>query len=257
MLLNNITQIAQFLEAKSGYHGTTERSQWGALSSNRLLPFTAYGRDAKAGTPVGYEPPSSWAPALKSGGLGATRQITGSGGVTAGNLAAGLSAQAALTGAGDITDAALGLIVSLVAALTGIGLLTSDLVGKANAAAALAGAGDLSGALDALGHLLAALNGAGTLSATARAEGFMSSDINVTGDLLTTATVGPAVLAAAVEAGLSVQDFLRIILAATALKKSGTAPGAITFRDVADAKDRIVGTVDAVGQRTAVTLDPS
>jgi hypothetical protein len=48
---------------------------------------------------------------------------------------------------------------------------------------------------------------------------------------------------------------MRIILAATAGKSDGGGTSTINFRDAADIKNRITATVDANGNRTAVTLD--
>lgn len=61
-----------------------------------------------------------------------------------------------------------------------------------------------------------------------------------------------------IEVGLTMREALRLILAATAGKVSGAAGTSITIRNaVADSKDRIVATVDASGNRTAITYDVS
>jgi hypothetical protein len=59
----------------------------------------------------------------------------------------------------------------------------------------------------------------------------------------------------AVEGGLSAEEILRIMLAVLAGKVSGAGTGTESFRDIADLKTRVVSTVDAQGNRTAVTLD--
>lgn len=64
-------------------------------------------------------------------------------------------------------------------------------------------------------------------------------------------------VAAGVETGVTVRQALRIILASAAGKLSGAATTSIKIRDTGDAKDRITATVDASGNRTAVTLDAS
>jgi hypothetical protein len=66
-----------------------------------------------------------------------------------------------------------------------------------------------------------------------------------------------AVLEAEVEPGLSLREAMRLVTAALAGKVSGAAGTTVTIRDVNDAKNRIVATVDANGNRTAVTLDAS
>ncbi len=53
------------------------------------------------------------------------------------------------------------------------------------------------------------------------------------------------------------RQVLRIVLAAVAGKSAGGGTGTITFRDVADTKNRISATVDANRNRTAVTRDGS
>lgn len=58
-----------------------------------------------------------------------------------------------------------------------------------------------------------------------------------------------------VEGTYDVKEALRLLLAFCVGKASGGGTAAPTFRDTADAKDRIIMTVDANGNRTAVTLD--
>jgi len=60
----------------------------------------------------------------------------------------------------------------------------------------------------------------------------------------------------AIEAGLTVRQTLRLILAATAGKVSGAATTSMAFRNaLADSKDRITATVDANGNRSAISYD--
>ncbi len=66
-----------------------------------------------------------------------------------------------------------------------------------------------------------------------------------------------AVLDDVVEGTLTMRQVLRIVLAAVAGKSAGGGTGTITFRDVADTKNRISATVDANRNRTAVTRDGS
>lgn len=74
---------------------------------------------------------------------------------------------------------------------------------------------------------------------------------------LTAAEVGDAVLDEAVEGIITLRQMVRLFAAALHGKLSGAATNTIRIRDVADTKDRIVATVDADGNRTAVTLDAS
>jgi hypothetical protein len=59
----------------------------------------------------------------------------------------------------------------------------------------------------------------------------------------------------AIETAWTVRKVLRIIAAACGGKLSGAGTSTNTIRDILDAKDRITATVDADGNRTAVTLD--
>jgi hypothetical protein len=63
-------------------------------------------------------------------------------------------------------------------------------------------------------------------------------------------------LADAIETGLTMRQALRLALSALAGKISGGGTTTETFRNaVADSKNRIVATVDASGNRTAITTD--
>ncbi len=61
--------------------------------------------------------------------------------------------------------------------------------------------------------------------------------------------------AAGVETGLTPRQVFRLFAAALLGKCSGLATTTAVFRDTGDSKDRITATVDANGNRTAVTLD--
>ena len=60
-----------------------------------------------------------------------------------------------------------------------------------------------------------------------------------------------------VEGTLTMRQMLRIMLAALAGKSAGGGTTTITFRDVADTKNRISATIDANRNRTSVTRDGS
>lgn len=60
-----------------------------------------------------------------------------------------------------------------------------------------------------------------------------------------------------VEGALSDDELMRLMAAMLLGKVSGAGTATEVFRDTADAKDRVTMTVDASGNRTAVTLDPS
>jgi len=63
-----------------------------------------------------------------------------------------------------------------------------------------------------------------------------------------------AILDEVVEGSLTFRQVLRLLLSALALKSAGGGTSTITFRNIADDDNRITATVDADGNRTAVTL---
>ena len=74
-----------------------------------------------------------------------------------------------------------------------------------------------------------------------------------TGVTLTSAAVD-AILDDAIEGSLTMRQALRIFLAALAGKSNGGGTATIKFRNLADDGDRITATVDAGGNRSAITL---
>jgi hypothetical protein len=61
----------------------------------------------------------------------------------------------------------------------------------------------------------------------------------------------------AIETGYTPRKALRLMLAALAGKLSGAGGATVSIRNVTDTKTRIQAAVDAVGNRTALTLDAS
>lgn len=57
------------------------------------------------------------------------------------------------------------------------------------------------------------------------------------------------------EGTTTLRQAVRLMLAALAAKSSGGGTATLKFRDIGDSKDRITATVDASGNRTAMTLD--
>lgn len=244
--------------------GAIERMKWGESGALRNI----YAGEAtvisgasianKSAFPSGYLPPTTWAMAQKAGGMTSRGRINGAGNIADSNLAGGLNAEATLSGSGTISQADLGLIVSAVASLTGSGGLTASVVGVLNAAASLVGSGDLAGAMRAVGSFSATLTGSGSVAAVPYATGSMAAAITVTGTGLTTANVADAVWNATAESTLTYADIHRILLAVSAgqsvIIDLGGGAATVSFRDVADTKDRVTATM-ANSERTAIVLD--
>lgn len=90
------------------------------------------------------------------------------------------------------------------------------------------------------------------------ALGLASANLDTQLDALPTAAENATALmdlSNGIETGVTPRQALRLILAAEAGKLSGAATTTITIRNVGDSKDRIVATVDADGNRSALTLD--
>lgn len=106
------------------------------------------------------------------------------------------------------------------------------------------------------GGIAAASFAAGAITASAiAADAIGSSQIAATGaqeiaDALLDRTDG-------VETGLTFRQLCRLIGAALAGKVSGAATSTVAFRNVGDTKTRITASVDADGNRNAVTTDVS
>ncbi len=64
-----------------------------------------------------------------------------------------------------------------------------------------------------------------------------------------------AVWTKVIENSKTAEQILRIVLSALAEKSAGGGSSSVSFRNDADSKNRIVATVDASGNRTAITLD--
>jgi hypothetical protein len=96
--------------------------------------------------------------------------------------------------------------------------------------------------------------GSGAITAASIATGAVDADAlaadaaNEIADALLDRTAG-------VETGWTVRQAMRIMLSAMAAKLSGAATTTVTIRDIGDTKARITATVDADGNRSAVTTD--
>jgi hypothetical protein len=64
-----------------------------------------------------------------------------------------------------------------------------------------------------------------------------------------------AILDEVIEGATTFRQMLRLILSVLAGKSSGGGTVTLTFRDLADSKNRITATVDANGNRTTMVLD--
>lgn len=243
-----------------------------------------------AGYPYGYRDGGAWSMPQKAGALSSVNESESS--VTAsGNAAQGLNRSGAVTAAivaegnGAAVAAAVGESAGV---LTASGVAVAPLNAEGVATCAIAVAAELTAPADISGASSVAV----AASLVTRALGNMESlpiSQELTADAIAT-TVWNALAAAnnavgtmgaklntastggvdyealanaildlddGVEANKTLREAMRIVLAAAAGKASGMDGTTATFRDTNDTKNRIVATVDANGNRTAVTLDAS
>lgn len=254
MILANYTQENRNTARFIGMAFTNPRAQFREpMIASFYTPDTALPGLDRSAFNNGYNTSYAWHLAPTAGGIGSTRQIIGSGAISASALAVKL-AQAAVTGSGTLTATG-GLIVSLIAAITGSGTITAaNLQAFLAAVAALTGSGSVTATRSALGTLLAALTGSGAISLTPTAVGELSGDLVVTGTGLTTANVGAAVWAQVIEAGFTAEQVLRLIAAVTAGDAAGLESGSPSFTGIDGATERVAGTYSA-GTRTISTRE--
>lgn len=254
MLLQNSTLINQYPVNYRGAGVALPRPTWDRAQT--LNAFSGFSTQ-KAAIPAGYLAPGAWQLPRQTGGLSSFKFIAGSSDLTA-SITAGRNLDAVLAGTSDLT--AVGqLIVSAAATLSGTGSVSGNVLASLNGAATLAGTGDVAGALLAIGHAAAGLAGTGSASGTLTATGALAATIEIGAQqALTALDVASEVLdAQLIETGLSVRETLRLVVAALAGKVS-EAGSTVTIRNaVADSKDRIVATVDANGNRSAITYELS
>jgi len=211
-----------------------------------------------AALPVGYIPPYSFALPKKSGGLASYKFLTESISTTNARLALGINIDTNLIASLNTSDAILALIVALDASISASGTIT-----EAQLAIILLLESNISATgtfTDAqLGNILglaASLSGSMTLTNSITNLVNLSADISNAADGLSAATISSELLDNQdIETGYSMRESLRLILSSLAGKVSGAGTSTITIRDVNDAVDRIVATVDANGNRTSVTKD--
>jgi hypothetical protein len=155
----------------------------------------------------------------------------------------------------SVPDAALQLLVST----TGTTAITFS--GSSTLAGSLAAVGTTAisftvptAAIGALVNALATTAITWSGSGTARATGALAGDITPFTDL-SPQNLAAAVWAEVLEAGLDAQDVMRVLLAVAA-GKSDITGSTVTFRDQADATDRVTATMTG-SERTTVVLDPA
>ncbi len=137
-------------------------------------------------------------------------------------------------------------------------------IAGANAATTVNITGNLSGSVGsvsgAVGSVTGNVGGNVTGSVGSVAAGGITAASIATGAIDADALAADAVdeiLDEVVEGSTTWRQAIRLLLAALVGKVSGGGTTTVTFRDLADAKNRITATVDSNGNRSAISLDAS
>lgn len=245
----------------SGTIASCDRANYtkSGMLKNRFFGDHGLGIAKFSAIPNGYTHPYAWAPAQVSGGLASYKGLSAELTKTDALLALGINIDAGLSAQFTKVDAILALIVALQADLSASGQLTdANMAIILQMQAALSGSGTFTDAQ--LGNILGLV---ASLSATGTISNSITTLVNLSADIGGATPLSPEGLAFElldnqdIETGYTVRESLRLIVAALAGKVSGASGTTITIRDINDTVDRIVATVDASGNRTAVTKDVS
>jgi hypothetical protein len=233
-----------------------ERASW--HQSGQTKNFSLHnGRPTggnKTGYPSGRQHPYSWSMPFKPGGMAAI--FTSEGVATAsGSMAAGRNIVGTTDGVAT-ADATLQLVVSGQGVSDGVATVTGNLNAALGAAGTSDGVASTTATINALAWAVGASNGIATTSLVSYATGSMAGSIAPAITLEASTFSSYLLDEEDVETGLTLRKALRLIAAATAGKVSGASGSTVTIRNaVADAKDRIIATVDADGNRTSISYD--
>jgi len=238
----------------AGAYAANTKSNWTGPS---VLSARRINLAPRSSIPEGYNLGEAYLGPIKSGGLATGLRILGESSLTATAITARLST-ASLAGSASVT-AGLSVITPGASALTGVATLTAAAAAVSSVAASISGAASLSANLSALVPLAAALTGAASVAANLKGKGSLAAEIDIgAGTELSPLSLSQELLDnQEIEIGYSLREALRLVLASLAGKVSGAGTATITIRSATDGTNRIVATVDANGNRSAVTHDTS
>lgn len=192
---------------------------------------------------------------------GAVGSVTGAVGSVTGNVGGNVvGTVASVVGnvAGNVVGS-VGSVVGAVGSVTGaVGSVTGNVGGNVTGSVGSV-AGNVGG--NVVGSVASVTGNVGGNVAGSVAS--VTADVGITqtgadkvwATAARTLTSFAGLLSSVVEGTMTVVQSLRLANSANASKVSGAATTTVVVRDVNDTKDRITATVDADGNRTAVTLD--
>jgi hypothetical protein len=232
----------------SGTIASSERSNFFRPGNYRSAAY-----EALSAIPYGYVVGAWHLPKL--GGAVSSTNNAESTSTATGTLAGGK----AVAGTAASTSTATGT-GQLISAVSGTAASTSTATLDVYATKALSGTAASTSTATLVKSALAWATGTAASTSTATLVRYATG--NIAGESTTATPLSPQGLADAVAAieiegtDLSLVQALRAIAAAASAKVSGAATSTIVYRNaVADNKDRITATVDADGNRSAITYD--
>lgn len=246
---------------------------FGATVSNSAYPYALIGNTDKASlkrnltagegfsnrlvsVPSGYRMQYAYVQPQKAGGLKSFRESEGVATATA-QIAGGKNAVGSSAGSSTVTGTAQ-LVVSGSGTATGSATVTGNLKAALAGAGSSAGSSTVSGSIGALAWCQGAASGVATATLTRYATGRLAGSIAPAVTLEASSFSSHLLDAEDIETGMTLRQAMRLVAAATAGKVSGAAGSTVTIRGaVADSKSRIVATVDASGNRSAIAYDLS
>ena len=282
MLIGNGSLVHRQLCRQIGGVLSVDIYCWGR--TERLNRFAGGVSPIFGAVPTGYGAPLALLMPRKPGGLSSFAQASallelGPLSLAEGrSLGTGTAAISLVSGTVDLQ-----LVVSAEGsadfAISGTALISGAQFAEGNAAISITLSDALLGALaDAVAEGSISLSSAGTIRATGALAGDITPFTELSPQSLASAVWGSLASAnntagsmgeklndagsasnpwtEAIESGYTAADILRLIAAVTAGKVSG-GPGSPVFRDLGDTKNRVTGTADSNGNRTAVTYDAS
>jgi hypothetical protein len=229
--------------------GNTDK---GALKRN-LTAGEGFTSDL-VGIPSGYRNEYAWVQPQKAGALKSFREAEGVA-TTSLSAAAGKNAEGLSEGVAT-ADATLQLVVSGQGTADGVATVSGNVNAALNGSATSDGVASVSGTIQALAWANGTADGAATVSMVSYATGSLAGSIAPAVELEASSFSTYLLDEEDVESGLTLRKALRLIAAATAGKVSGASGSTVTIKNaVADTRDRIVATVDANGNRIAISYD--
>lgn len=264
-----------------GSTALSDQCNFGTHPMARNANFSQY-----AGIPLGTQPPYCWHPPCRSGMMASFTDISEAMGTADASLAAGINIEASLNAVITTDLATLDKIVNLLADLAAsISTTDATLAAVAGLSVSISASGSLTTTdLGAIVSLLVNLSASGNLVANNFATALIEANIT-TQEELSPSSLAAAVwnaeaasfneagsmgeklndsgsssnpLNAIIEGTLTLADIMRILLAVqtgkTSIIDNGGGSATVTFRDVADTKNRVEADMQD-SERIDVTLD--